>query len=41
MRHTARYGPVVRYHEPPPEPAFGMVAAEWFDERVVGFVGTS
>lgn len=39
MHHTARYGQVARYHEPPPEPAFEGVVAEWVKERVAEFVG--
>ena len=38
MHHTARYGQVARYHEPPPEPAFGAEVVEWVEERVAGFV---
>ena len=38
MHHTARYGQVARYHEPPPEPAFAPEVAEWVGERVAGFV---
>lgn len=38
MHHTARYGQVARYHEPPPEPAFEGKVGEWVKERVAGFV---
>ena len=37
MHHTARYGQVTRYHEPPPEPAFAPEVAEWVAERVSEF----
>ena len=36
MHHTARYGQVARYHEPPPEPGFAPGVAEWVGEQVVG-----
>ena len=38
MHHTARYGQVTRYQDPPPEPAFAPEVAEWVGERVAGFV---
>ena len=38
MHHTARYGQVARYHEPPPEPAFDGEVGEWVKERVAAFV---
>ena len=38
MHHTARYGQVARYHEPPPEPAFAPEVAVWVGERVAGFL---
>ena len=38
MHHTARYGQVARYHEPPPEPAFAAEVVKWVGERVAGFV---
>ena len=38
MHHTARYGQVARYEEPPPEPAFAPGVQEWVGERVAGFV---
>ena len=38
MHHTARYGQVARYHEPPPEPAFEGEVGAWVSERVAGFV---
>ena len=36
LHHTARYGQVARYHEPPPEPAFEGEVAEWVEERAAG-----
>ena len=41
MHHTARYGQVARYHELPPEPAFGADVGEWVTERVAGFIAPS
>ena len=38
MHHTARYGQVARYHEPPPEPSFAPEVAAWVGERVSGLV---
>ena len=38
MHHTVRYGQVTRYHEPPPEPAFGAEVGAWVKERVARFV---
>ena len=38
MHHTARYGQVARYHEPPPEPAFEGEMGAWVKERVAGLV---
>ena len=38
MHHTARYGQVTRYQDPPPEPAFEAEVAEWVGERVAGFI---
>ena len=38
MHHTARYGQVARYHEPPPEPEFAAEAQAWVGERVADFV---
>ena len=38
MHHTARYGLVARYDEPPPEPAFEAEMGKWVSERVAGFV---
>ena len=37
MHHTARYGQVARYHEPPPEPEFAPEVAKWVAERVSEF----
>ena len=41
MHHTARYGQVARYHEPPPEPAFEGEVGAWVKERVAGFVAVA
>lgn len=38
LHHTARYGQVARYHEPPPEPAFAPEAQAWVEDRVAQFV---
>ncbi len=38
MHHTARYGLVARYHEPPPEPAFAPEAQAWVEARLAGFL---
>ena len=38
MHHTARYGQVACYHEPPPEPEFAPEVAEWVGERVASFL---
>lgn len=38
LHHTARYGQVTRYHEPPPEPEFAPEVQAWVGERVAGFV---
>lgn len=40
MHHTARYGQVARYHEPPPEPVFEGEIGEWVKERVAGLVAS-
>ena len=34
LHHTARYGLVARYDEPPPEPAFNPAVVEWVGNRV-------
>ncbi len=38
LHHTARYGQVARYQEPPPEPDFAPEVQQWVGERVAGFV---
>ena len=38
VHHTARYGQVTRYHEPPPEPEFAPEVVEWVGERVASFL---
>ena len=40
MHHTARYGQVTRYHEPPPEPAFDAGVQAWVEGRVAGFASS-
>ena len=41
LHQTARYNQEARYHEPPPEPAFGAEVAEWVKERVAGLVAVN
>ena len=38
LHHTARYGQVARYQEPPPEPTFEAEIQEWVGERVAAFL---
>ena len=37
MHHTARYGPVAGYENPPPEPEFTPEVQQWVAERVAAF----
>ena len=37
MHHTARYGPVAGYENPPPEPEFAPEVQDWVAERVAAY----